>query len=764
MSKLFDQLANELFQVLKGYGKTLSLFDENGKRVYEPSDARRMFAEPDKMMISIDEDGSNSEVRIFLSQNSKVDRLEKPLNTLRHLTTRFNVLFSVRKYSRQLSAKDFAYQSLPVTENSILESLYGFQKTSYQKINSSRLVVRHSARVNEEKRGARTRNINALFVENNKGERFKFPFIHLSGARAWAQHLNHGGSPFDKIGQQIVELASESLKLMQISRHVLKNQKSLTEEAFDLRNKVKARIFEIRKTLGKLSRVCGYVREVKNWDFSNVVLEDQDLSIEHKKLGVLLGIAEDNPLSESLMPVVLLIKGENMNNNNTKFHRVIALENAEDLVETLIYEYGYKEGSSWKKNGNSIVFFTPESYKDAKSYLALTETDHLVEDGEVDPSDKVLSYAMRWVEKSGSDDWNRVGDDWSPKDKKAMDGKARELAQGIKQLLNGSLQVHPVPPPATRAANPGTALALQIGRLLDPKAAMQNDMLHNYLSALYEKLGGGEQLTPVEKQIATKAGALASSSSSDSDVAENVWREETQYSEQNIDVLKELAEIDEWFASFNPDNLLSEEPDVHIHVHDDNSENESAVSEDGLEEAPGDGLPAGYDAWKTYAGPNYDDHSDTEKAVETAVSAFDLSGFFKHAGNDFDWNSREFNREEPEDMVYDPKYIKRSIVGYLQFLANNHTDKADYLQDSDFEGYADEFFEKEVKPEMEKEGYTFEGQSKTENIEDDMMSGNTPIPGDVQHSFGQEIRSANIKSPGDSDSEQLARLRHLAGI
>src|ERR1700759_1675187 len=102
MSKMYDQLAEELFQILKGFGKTLTLFDDSGTRVYDPSSGRRLFLEPDKMMLSIDDDGSNSSVNMFLSQDADLPSFNKLINTLRHLSPRFNVLFNVKKYNKDL--------------------------------------------------------------------------------------------------------------------------------------------------------------------------------------------------------------------------------------------------------------------------------------------------------------------------------------------------------------------------------------------------------------------------------------------------------------------------------------------------------------------------------------------------------------------------------------------------------------------------------------------------------------------------------------
>jgi hypothetical protein len=577
---IIDNLADEIFQVLKGFGKILSLFDDKGKRVFEPSQARRMFAQPDKMMISIDDEGDNSEVKLLLSQSVNIKSIKRFLDTLRQLCTRFNVLFNVRKYGRELAPKDFAYQSfgkvtalaaesvkedmagqvktrvitsseygarvyrnpnysyilkllknrpiaemfglvhnddlyvwmkseashkemasdlqlkdtIPVTfsiqhgnidmhcspqfkeivdskeaikrmkigytPESIFEAMYGSSKISYQKFGNAKLMIRHSARINEGIRGARSRHINTLFVETNLGERFLFPVIHLSGARAWAQHINNGGKPFDDISQHIIEMAHESKKLANINKYIRSNQQALSEEALNLRTRVRERIVEIRKELGKFSRERGYKKATENVDFSyNIINENQDaINEEYKRLGILLGIQEGHDLADALMPVALLTKGENIMNKPLRhtFHRVVTLENTNDLVETLINEYGYQEGTHWAKHKNGIGFILPEAYDDAKVYLDIQNSDYKVVEApempEAPKTDKVLAYAEKWVEKQGGLDkrgWGDIRDMsgivrdpesgaagplWGPSEKADMSNKANELAQGLRDF------------------------------------------------------------------------------------------------------------------------------------------------------------------------------------------------------------------------------------------------------------------------------------------------------------------------------------------
>lgn len=639
---MYDQLAEELFQILKGFGKELTLFDSNGGRVYDPPAARRMFAEPDKMLLSVEEDGSNSSVGLFLSDSADMPTFEKLINTLRHLSTRYNVLFNVRKYNKKLSPKDFAYASLPVAECVIVETpfkdkhiqfrhddtintifgegispLYGSIKTSYQKFGESRLIVKHTAKVNEEKRGSRSRNIHALFVENNQGEKFRFPVVHLSGARAWAQHINQNGSPHNQIGEWIVNNAVESSKLSSINKHIKHNRLTVNEEVGDLQSLIRQRIFEIRCQFNRLSRQRVYPVESLKLNFNRKLDEDQDMKREINRLGILLGIEGDHALAESLMPLVQLTKGEKMATNNSTFRRVVAVENANDLVEALTSEFGYKEGSAWNKNNKNIAFSVPEAFDAAQSYLDFSNSKYKVIEEPFDgsggmppsspPPDKFLAYAQKWLKQAtGGENLGHVGDDWSPKDLKQMSGKAVQLATGLKELLTGRLQVHPVAP-TMKSSNPRTAAAVKVGQLLMPQAGLQNDMLHNYLSAIYEKMGAGESLTPVEKQVADKCITLVDSITND--VEEDVWRDNTvvesgrsegdhvstpkgpgvvtscdgewchvelqhganeafmasEIEDANPEKLgtgsmKEISDIDEWFGKFDPFKFLNEQP------------------------------------------------------------------------------------------------------------------------------------------------------------------------------------------------------------
>lgn len=366
MSSLFNNLSEELFQVLKGHGMTLTLYGENGNRVYEPKSATRMFAEPTKMMISIIESGSDSEVKLYLSQATDIKEISKLIGTLRQITTRFNVMFNVRKYGKELKPRDFAYQA------SVVESsMWGSTKTSYQKIGPAKLIVRHTVPVREDIIGSRGRNILAMFVETAEGERFKFPVIHLSAGRAFANHISQGGKPYDEIGNRIVDLAEESLGLTRLNKYIHHSRSLLGEDAVALRPAIKARIFELRQSFLSLARPKGYGKVKESLPSTSISLQESvgGLEEEISRLGALLHIDENHALAESLMPVALLIMGEQM----TEFN-----ENSEVEIDEAAYV-------DYDAQNDEIISRYEENF-DPQAFLEDDYSEFL--DATIDPADK----------------------------------------------------------------------------------------------------------------------------------------------------------------------------------------------------------------------------------------------------------------------------------------------------------------------------------------------------------------------------------------
>jgi hypothetical protein len=168
-----------------------------------------------------------------------------------------------------------------MSENIMSESsMYGSKTMSYQKLMDTRLIIKHNQAVMDDTQpGARTRNISALFVENQDGERFKYPFIHLAGARAMQRHVANGGLPYDELGASITKMSEEIAQLKSFGNYVVRNDlmnsdtNSVVERSTEFLNHLREQI----KALSKQSHYEAYKESFQAYDSEEIpqdVVED----------------------------------------------------------------------------------------------------------------------------------------------------------------------------------------------------------------------------------------------------------------------------------------------------------------------------------------------------------------------------------------------------------------------------------------------------------------------------------------------------------
>ena len=168
-----------------------------------------------------------------------------------------------------------------MSENMMSESsMYGSKTMSYQKLMDTRLIIKHNQAVMDDTQpGARTRNISALFVENQDGERFKYPFIHLAGARAMQRHVANGGLPYDELGASITKMSEEIAQLKSFGNYVVRNDlmnsdtNSVVERSTEFLNHLREQI----KALSKQSHYEAYKESFQAYDSEEIpqdVVED----------------------------------------------------------------------------------------------------------------------------------------------------------------------------------------------------------------------------------------------------------------------------------------------------------------------------------------------------------------------------------------------------------------------------------------------------------------------------------------------------------
>ena len=156
-----------------------------------------------------------------------------------------------------LDKRDYQFQAQSGEGNMMESKLFGTAKVSYQDLGEARLIIKHSQPVNTELAAGRTMHIESIYIENAGGERFKFPFKSINGARALAEHIKAGGNPYDSIGQHVIGLSEELASLRKFKNYVGR-QEQLSEAMGDITSKVMERIEQIKETIHKLQRPAYY--------------------------------------------------------------------------------------------------------------------------------------------------------------------------------------------------------------------------------------------------------------------------------------------------------------------------------------------------------------------------------------------------------------------------------------------------------------------------------------------------------------------------
>ena len=299
MSTEINSVAEALFEKIRSRFEDVSLGDENAKATQTPEDARFFNFDYEveghshgNITISLIDE---SALKIYFSKNitDDLDDAEKQkwykfLKELRYFAKRNMLTFEPRDITRsslnirdikQVSHDDSTYDKEEVVD--LGESkMYGSKKRSYESYGPVRIKIQHTKEVAEEVKGSRSRNIQALFVENDQSERFKLPFTSLIGARAMARHVSAGGIPTDAIGEHITSLVNEMITLrpfvnaMRTRTFEDQETQGMLEAAFDYHRLLK-------HTLNKMKGKKGYNQFKENFKPSQV--KEQDIDINNIK-------------------------------------------------------------------------------------------------------------------------------------------------------------------------------------------------------------------------------------------------------------------------------------------------------------------------------------------------------------------------------------------------------------------------------------------------------------------------------------------------
>tara|TARA_R110000803_G_scaffold53702_18_gene110166 strand:+ start:20531 stop:22711 length:2181 start_codon:yes stop_codon:yes gene_type:complete len=224
-----DSIATQLFEKIRSRFPKIVMGDENGAPTSDEGTAR--FYDFDWVVngenqgavsISISEAES---LKVYYSQNM-LENLPEPienewynfLKEMRFFAKKHMMGFDTRDIAKSnLDKRDYQYLANKQVQES---TMYGTTKSSYEELDKTKLIIRHKKEITPEQSGARTRHISSLFIENESGERFKYPFAHLAGARAMARHVANSGVPHDDFGKHIIATSENIAKLTAFKRFV----------------------------------------------------------------------------------------------------------------------------------------------------------------------------------------------------------------------------------------------------------------------------------------------------------------------------------------------------------------------------------------------------------------------------------------------------------------------------------------------------------------------------------------------------------------
>lgn len=292
MNANLESIAEELFGKIRTRFPSIQLGDENGKVIANEGDiGQARFFEFDyvkegiplgSVSIQLSEDNG---LTVMYSNDLTEGQAQPVINewygflkSLREFAKKRLLNFDTRDLVKtNLDKRDYDFLAKNTGEGQMTESkLWGTSKTSFQDMGEARIIVRHSQPVNHENPAGRTLHIESIFIENAEGERFKYPYKHLNGARALARHVAHGGTPYDQIGEHVIGL-SEELSKLRFFKGYVSRQEQVSEAMGNVTDKVIERIDQVKKEIHQLQTESHYRSFVESFQAQEAKAIPEDI-------------------------------------------------------------------------------------------------------------------------------------------------------------------------------------------------------------------------------------------------------------------------------------------------------------------------------------------------------------------------------------------------------------------------------------------------------------------------------------------------------
>ena len=307
-----SKIAELVKKTLKGSGYKVKMYTETGDSTLDPRLARRFFTMPDKIMVTL-EDNDNL-LKFHKSSSVEIDDIRDLHKSIKNLASKYNMDFVMREFGKEIEPKNYVSDSIKVINDNddnaseireALSKLAGTNLKSNQTLdNSTKIIIKHSKSIDEEVRGSRSRHIDKIYIENSQGERFRYPFKNMSGARAMARHIHEGGTPYDNVGKTIISVSEDNMKLSKFLRYSRNN--GLNEANQDTIDAVSKKVESNKRFLHTLSNVNTYEATVNS--IEDKIDEDKELDVANLKDAFTKRVFDEN--IEEVLPMVQKIIDE----------------------------------------------------------------------------------------------------------------------------------------------------------------------------------------------------------------------------------------------------------------------------------------------------------------------------------------------------------------------------------------------------------------------------------------------------------------------
>jgi len=373
-----EQLADEIFNILKGANYKLRLFTRDGTKTLDSDEATRFYAYDQDLMVSINQEEGKIEVTVQGGVDYDFPGNSEIIKTLRTAVHNKRGEFTVRKLGKKIAPKDFAHQNVQESMKAFGKGFGSVKSSKIPAPNGTTIRIKHNQKVDEEKRGARSRNIQSIFIENSQGERFSFPYPNVSGAKALAMHVSEGGTPYDSKGQAILAMCEDLSNINQFMRHIRGN-KLVNENNEDVVSTVREAAMEIKNTIKSLSTQKGYNNFVAPGEKESV--KEVDLSEKF-----MYNALETESLATAVSTVSRIIA--------EKEGKMSEIENSLGRVEALNGDYGFNIDKNDPEHPANAVGKAADQKGQLSSFLSYFGNKTMITNPELSGDFDVLSGAI----------------------------------------------------------------------------------------------------------------------------------------------------------------------------------------------------------------------------------------------------------------------------------------------------------------------------------------------------------------------------------